>query len=422
MHTQGGVVGRILLRLPLLALGMVALLTGLWAGLFRLGWDLPALRPDLPAHHGPLMVSGFLGTLISLERAVALGQRWAYAAPLLTGLGALALLVGAPSPCGQTLLTMGSSGLVVLFAFLLRSQPTLFTATMGSGALAWVVGNGLWLIGWPIPQVVPWWMGFLVLMIAGERLELSRLLQLSLMSRTVFLTAVGLLLIGLVSSTIHFAQGLRLTGVGLGAVAIWLLRYDIAWRTVRPAGLTRFIAISLLLGYLWLTLGSVLVFVFGAVPPGPSYDALLHTTFLGFVFAMIFAHAPIIFPIILTIPASFHPSFYAPLAVLHLSLLLRIGSDLSGWTSGRQWGGLLNVLAIILFFGNMVRALDIKRATGASRTTAHAGATENIRPHGATEPRVLRNQSCSGVGRETMRHTVLLGIILLFSLERVLVV
>ena len=61
-------------RLPLLAMGMIALLTGLWAGLLRLGWDLPLLRPTFPALHGPLMVSGFLGTLIGLERAVALRE------------------------------------------------------------------------------------------------------------------------------------------------------------------------------------------------------------------------------------------------------------------------------------------------------------------------------------------------------------
>lgn len=374
---KDGMGRKTLLRLPLLAFGMVALLTGLWAGLFRLGWDLPALRPNLPSNHGPLMVSGFLGTLISLERAVALGQRWTYAAPLLTGLGALALLVESPSPFSQVLMTMGSLGFVVLFASLMRSQPTLFTATMGSGALAWLVGNGLWLVGWPISQIVPWWMGFLVLMIAGERLELSRLLNLSAMSRAAFLTAIGLLLVGLVGSTIRFEPGLRLTGIGLGAVAVWLLRYDIAWRTVRQEGLTRFIAVSLLLGYLWLTLGSVLVLVFGAVPAGPYYDAMLHTIFLGFVFAMIFAHAPIIFPVILTIPVSFRPAFYVPLAVLHLSLLLRIGSDLSGWTAGRQWGGLLNVLAILLFFGNMVRSLDMKRVARTSREAAGAGVKED---------------------------------------------
>nr|BFE78121.1 hypothetical protein GCM10020093_007220 [Planobispora longispora] len=45
--------------------------------------------------HGPLMALGFLGTLISLERAVALRSRWGYAAPALSALGAVALAAGA---------------------------------------------------------------------------------------------------------------------------------------------------------------------------------------------------------------------------------------------------------------------------------------------------------------------------------------
>jgi hypothetical protein len=80
-------------RLPLLALSIFALLTALWAGLLCLGWSLPAIQPGLYIGHGPLMVCGFLGTLISLERAVALGESWSYAAPVLSGAGALALII-----------------------------------------------------------------------------------------------------------------------------------------------------------------------------------------------------------------------------------------------------------------------------------------------------------------------------------------
>ena len=86
------------IRLPLAALGVLALLAGLWAGLIRIGWPLPPLEPALPLAHGPLMVSGFLGTLIGLERAVALGRPIAYAVPLMSGLGGLALLLGVPMP------------------------------------------------------------------------------------------------------------------------------------------------------------------------------------------------------------------------------------------------------------------------------------------------------------------------------------
>lgn len=39
---------------------------------------------------------------------------------------------------------------------------------MSIGALAWVVGNALWLTGSPVYRIILWWAGFLVLTIAGE--------------------------------------------------------------------------------------------------------------------------------------------------------------------------------------------------------------------------------------------------------------
>ena len=65
---------------PLLAVGVVMLLAGLWEGLVYLG--LAAACGNASLHAGPrtLMVLGFLGTLIALERAVALGSAWAYLA------------------------------------------------------------------------------------------------------------------------------------------------------------------------------------------------------------------------------------------------------------------------------------------------------------------------------------------------------
>jgi hypothetical protein len=335
-----------------MAMAVVALLAALWGGLLRLGWDWPSVRPTLPVAHGPLMISGFLGTLIGLERAVALGQRWTYAGPLLSGLGALALIVGLPGVAGPMLMAMGSLTLVVVFAAIVRREPGLSEMTMGIGALAWLVGNGLWLSGWPIFRVVAWWAGFLVLTIAGERLELSRFLPISRADRAAFLAAVGLFAAGLVLACAAFDMGARLSGLGLLVLAFWLLRYDIARRAVRKAGLTRFVAVSLLSGYLWLGVAGLLGLRFGGLAAGLHYDAWLHAIFLGFVFAMIFGHAPIIFPAVLGVPMPFRPAFYAHLAVLHVSLVLRVSGDLAAWWPGRQWGGLLNVVAVLLFLGN----------------------------------------------------------------------
>lgn len=69
------------LRFPLLALGAVGLFWGIWVGLARMG-AAPVLPPQSLMDHGALMVGGFLGTVISLERAVAHGRAWGYLGPL----------------------------------------------------------------------------------------------------------------------------------------------------------------------------------------------------------------------------------------------------------------------------------------------------------------------------------------------------
>ncbi len=344
-------------RLPLLALGMLALLTGLWAGLARLGWDVPLPRPEFSSWHGPLMVSGFLGTLISLERAVALGQSWAYVAPLLTGLGALTLIAGGPLAAAQLLLLCGSAGLVAIFAVIIRRHPALYTVTMGGGAVVWLMGNLLWCLGRPLFQVVFWWAVFLVVTIAGERLELARLQRLTTGAQTAFLLFLGTLLAGLLLLGWWFDVAVRLFGAGMTGLAFWLSRHDIARRTVKQTGLTRFIAICLLSGYGWLGISGLTAMVYGGVPVGPQYDAMLHAFFLGFVFAMIFAHAPIIFPAVLGARMTYRPLFYVHAGLLQVTLVVRVIGDVAGWGAWRQVGGLLNAATLVLFLANTVSAL-----------------------------------------------------------------
>ncbi len=344
-------------RAPLLGLGLVSLLAALWAGLLRLGWTWPSLGPSLAAAHGPLMVSGFLGVVISLERAVAVERRWAYAAPLLTGLGGLLLIFGAPPTLGAALIFLGSLVLIAIFRVILDMHMALFSVTIAGGAVLWAVGNLLWLFGRPIPQVVWWWVGFLVLTIAGERLELSRLLRLGRVPQALFVTAALLLVAGAVWKTLALGSGGTLLGLALLSMAAWLLRYDIAWRRLRAGGQARFTAVCLLSGYVWLAVAGVFALFWGDFTAGPYYDAMLHAIFLGFVFAMIFGHAPIIFPAVLQRPLQYSDRFYSHLVLLHLTLILRVMGDLSGWWTGRLWGGLLNALVLLLFLANTVLAV-----------------------------------------------------------------
>lgn len=347
-------------HLPLMLIGMLSLLAAFAGGLMRLGWGIPPAFVNLSVLHGPLMISGFLGTVISLERAVAMKHRWTYLAPLLTGAGGIVLITGLHFPSGVILITLGSLSLVFIFVAIFRLQAALHTLIMGLGAFLWFAGNLLWLLGLPVYVVVLWWAGFLVLTIAGERLELSRMLQPSVGSRISFLATTLVILSGIVLAGFSFDAGIRLTGAGMIAMALWLFRYDIARRTVRQPGLPRFIAVCLLSGYAWLSLSGLMALHYGGIVGGARYDAILHAIFLGFVFVMIFGHAPIIFPAVLGVSISFKPRFYLHLILLHISLIVRIAGDLAGWFPGRQWGGLLNVVAILLFFANTLSATRLR--------------------------------------------------------------
>lgn len=353
-------------RLPLLALGFIALGFGVTAGLVRLGWNVPLTSPGVIVLHGPLMVSGFFGTLISLERAVAVAKRWAYAAPLLSGLGGAALIAGMPA--GAWLIAAGSLVMLTASVSIYRRQRAMFTATLALGAGSWLVGNILWSAGLVVAASVPWWAGFLVLTIAGERLELSRFLPPSRSARRLFAVIVALLIASLLLATVRPAAGQWLLALVLLALTLWLGRYDIARRTIKEQGLTRFIAVALLSAYVWLGAGALIGLFAGGMFGGNAYDATLHAVFLGFVFSMVFGHAPIILPSVTRFPLPYHPVFYLHLVLLHLSLLLRLAGDLLGNPAWRSTGGLLNATAVLLFV--LITVGSVLRGTWGKRRPA----------------------------------------------------
>jgi len=363
-------------RWPLLALAGLSLAAGVWAGLARLGWPPGPLPLNWAPLHGPLMISGFLGILVSLERAIALLPHtrwpWAFAAPALAAVGSAALLFGLPPAVGRGLMALGSLMLLAVFVFINRRQPSWAHAVMGLGALAWLIGNALWWRQRPIFEAVAWWMAFLVFTIAGERLELARVWVRGRAALPGFVAAAAVILAGLIlaAAFTSWAAGgpawapagrqaaIRLTGLGWLGLAVWLLRFDIARRTLRQTGLPRFIAVCLLAGYAWLAVsGSLWLLRPDRLTAGPWYDAMLHTVFVGFVLSMIFAHAPLILPAVIGRPLPYRPAFYAHLALLHAGLLLRVAGDLGAVPWLRQWGGLVNGLALLVFIASSALAV-----------------------------------------------------------------
>jgi hypothetical protein len=328
-------------RAPLLFLGFIALVAGVSGGLVRLGIDAPALPAGI-AWHGALMAGAFFGTLIALERAVAVGRLWAYLAPAACGAGGVALLAGG-TQAGFVLLAVGAGLLAAATASIWLRQRALHTGMLVLGALGLLAANLVLVAGRSPEAAVPSWIAFFALTIGGERLELSRLSPVPRAARIAF----GALSGGLLLVALPFAP--RALGVLLVLMAAWLARYDIATRTVRGAGLTRYIALCLLAGYAWLAIGGALLAWEGAGGGRELWDAALHAILLGFVFSMVFGHAPVILPAVLRVAIPYRAALYLPLALLHLSVAARVAGDVAANAPLRAAAGAGNALAIAVF-------------------------------------------------------------------------
>jgi hypothetical protein len=351
------------LHLPLLAVILAAMVIGILAGLARIGWSVPSVAMERAALHGPLLIAGVFGTLIALERAIAMrnvtGRTWtpADAAPVLGGAGTIVLLLSGASVPALVLLAAGALALLAVHLEMLRRHPTLDIAVMGIGAAFLVLADVAWLAGPQVPLLTPWWVAFLVLTIVGERVELARIRYRGPAGRRTFAAAVGLYVVTLLLIAIDAAVGVRLSGLGLLAITAWLLRHDVAWLTVRKPGFPRYSAVCLLAGYAWLGVAGLILVVTPQPWAGLTYDAFLHAVLLGFVFSMIFAHAPFIVPGIVGRRVGHSTLAWLPLVLLHLSVALRIVSDLWLDQELRHTSGLLSAFAILTYGAVLVIGL-----------------------------------------------------------------
>lgn len=358
---------------PLLALGAaMALLSGLAGGLVRLGWPLLPERAVAPvALHGALMVCGFFGFVISLERAAALHRALAWAAPLLAAAGTLAALALQPGAAAFAWLA-AAVVLTLAYAGVLWRTPALHVAVEGAGALCWAGGTLLWMLDRPFSVVVAWWASFLVLTIAGERRELARFVPLSAAARRSYLAVLALQAAALLVLAVPWHDHPLAAGAwwaSMALLALWLLRFDLACRAgVVRSGWALHTARCLRLGYGWLALagGWGVANALRGMPldaPGP-----LHMLLLGFVFAMVFGHAPIVLPALLRRAIAAPSRFMlAPVLAMSAGVALRGLGDALAATPLRAGAGALQALAILAFAATMLTRLRSQRQAVSGR-------------------------------------------------------
>lgn len=340
---------RLEVGLGLLAAGSLA--AGFAAGLSRLGLlELSAVPPDL---HGAFMLSGFFGTLISLERAVASGQKPALIVPALSAAAAGLLFI---SPSASALLfVVAGAGLLVLTAHAAIRLPQLFTGVMLTGAALWPAGTFWWLAGGSLAEASYYWLSFLILTITAERIELARLRKTGAGAAKALTGIVALLCLALASGE-PLAQHLGLETpvllpLALVLLAFWLITHDIARTTVRKTGLARFSAVALLSGYGWMIAAAALLVLRPPALAVFGHDAVIHALGLGFVLSMVFAHAPVILPAVAGVRVRYTPSLYLPLALLQLSCALRVSGDLATQSGLREGAAWLSLISLVLYGG-----------------------------------------------------------------------
>lgn len=336
------------------ALALLALLAasnlvaGLVGGLARLGVLTHPLAQALLPHHGALMMAGFFGSVIALERAVALQRGlWVPASAALAGW----LLVLLPAPVALAGLAWAASaaGLALLYLWAAHHRKvSLPLAVEASATLALLVGTTSWAMGEDAAARLGW-SAFILLTVAGERRELTALANLPTWSRRAFVLLWLALLFSVALARPAPALALPLWWAAALGLAAWLARFDIGLRAWRAPGWPRHTARCLMVGIAWLAVAAALGLARQA--------AAWHVLWLGFVWAMVFAHAPIMLTALARLRPVYTPWAMAPVALMSLGVALRTAATLAGWPALLAAAAGAQTLALVAFALVMVRAL-----------------------------------------------------------------
>ena len=348
---------------------------------------VPVGGASLAALYAPVMIVGFLGAVIALERAVAVGEAWALLAPAGGASGCQALVAGVPEPAGQVLAFLGALVLCAIYVRLHRRAASISVDIGAMGAIALTGGDLLWLRGAAVEACVPLWLLFPVLALVGARLEpapdSSGAVPGTLVQEAVRAVSAAALL---GACLLGVTGGARLLiGLVLLALAAVMIRDDAVRRAVRATGAARLAAAWALAGHLWLAVAG-LVWSLGPLDAASgagsgTYDILVRAIVLGYALSMIMARlvarvearaptaAPAAHPAHRGLPhrRTMWPSW----ALLHAGLALWAVSQARGASALQRAGGVISVVAVLVL---MLLALAAAAGRLAAGRAAEPGA------------------------------------------------
>ena len=328
---------------------LLSLITGILGGWYRMGWEYAL--PAAAGSHGLFMVGGFMGSVITLERMITMKKKWWLLFPALCALAVILGLVGQPFYM-VLLQSIAALGIILFYFHHLQHDRSNYWYILSLGAASWLIGNLYFLITDTIPFALPWWVGFILFTILGERLELTRFLPISKQKIQILYVLLALAFVSLLLP-LHGA-GQVLYPISLLGLTLWYATNDMALKSIKKPGYSRYLAVGVLTGYGWLAIHA-LTFAFFFREHSWGYDVFVHTFFLGFGFSMIWAHGPMILPAVLKVKnRPFHSILWVFWSLFQLTLLTRILTSLLELDQWRKLLGMLNGISMLLIFGAMV--------------------------------------------------------------------
>ncbi|MCI1901416.1 MAG: hypothetical protein LKI93_01610 [Bifidobacteriaceae bacterium] len=400
-RTPGAVVKLPRTRLILLFLAAVGAIIGLNSALVRSSIPTFATRAPLGDGHGVFMVFGFLGGAIGLERAVAFQAgspakpKWGFLAPGFAGVGSLLMVFEAlPFVSRETAIaplafmatnpqalpgiawTLSMAALTGIYLGVWRRQQSVAVLIQLLGAFLGVCGIALWARGIDAQILAPWWMGYLVLTIVGERIELARVAFIAhniewyiFFASVAFAVSLGLCLL-------NPTVGYPAMGITLGIMLLLAITHDTARKTYKLKGVTGFMGTCMLVGYAWALLAAA-VWIFS--PTGFSgywRDMAIHALAIGFTMSMVAAHASMIIPSITRRPMTYKPVLWVGWLVMQVGLAVRLLGTTRGSTVLWQWGDGVSVVGMLVMMVT-VAVLNIATSRKAPARPAASSAAKS---------------------------------------------
>ena len=371
-----------------IAFMFLALLVGIFR-LMALNFLVTGILDELYALHSIIMVFGFLAVIIMTERvagmrmipeaqklkapvmmapfatlglvAETVGYMWQV--PTLRFLGAVLLMGGCVAFIATLRFLKRNSEAKLSFDFMILSVVSLLLAAMVSAFTIPVDDMGFIML----------LLSFPVLFILGERIELTRIISSPKSNkgfRRALMAAAGSIILFAVGSRESFSMLGNVTFL-IGSVLLLVVFLSILivenhnlrllLKSRRP--LQHYISRHVRVAYAWAVIGMFLAICYSLRGfEFDLYDPFIHSLTLGFIGTMMLAHGPVILPGVLKRKFNEEKLTMLPLAVLTLSVVLRVGGDLFMLVSYSAavrlavgFSGWFVLAAVLLFLSSIVR-------------------------------------------------------------------